>query len=383
MLCVCACWAWPDWEDEVQAKWQVLSHQSGHWIINTGEQRLVVPSIPARWLSSLHGKRPNLNDILLCLKKGNETDLTQWSEPQIVQLAQSLAQSSAGRSSSNHRKTLWCRFPLISANKTRIMARFLERWTRKKYLALLLILGLAGPGLYLKMESLSSLGVPHWLWSFVLFFAGAILHELGHAAALSDQGYPAGGIGAGVLFVIPVLHNDVSAIAMLKKGGKLRVDLAGVVFQAAYAGGLVLGAMVSSSSAASFLLAAKMTWLAVGWSLIPFIRADGYWAFCDAMGIRDLSLPLEQSLGRIRMILLLGHRVLNIVFLIVVSLMLPLNWMGRLTSFVPESFRVLTWIVLGVVLPWIWWRMGRTIWGLVEVVKTDLRFLSNKNHSGP
>ena len=373
MLCDCVCWALPGWVGKVTPKWQVLSHPTGQWVINTGQQRLVMPPIPAKWLCPLHGKRPSYEEVLDCLRKGNEADQCDWSEIKITQMADRLAEVPDLQSSRHSKRALWLRIPLISAYWTSALARPLEFWTKKWGLVLLVVPGLAGPLLLPWAARMPSSASIHWLPAFGMFFAGAILHELGHAAALSAQGYPAGGIGGGMLFVIPVLHNDVSAISMLKTSGKLRVDLAGVVFQAAYGGLLVLGAAALTSFASSMLLAAKMTWLAVGWSLIPFIRADGYWALCDALGLKDLSSPLEQPIGPTRWGILLVHRVLNVIFLLLVSLLLPLTWASRLTAIVPETWRLVAWVVLGVGLLLIWWSMGRKVFGLLAALRVDLR----------
>jgi len=73
-------------------------------------------------------------------------------------------------------------------------------------------------------------------------------------------------------------------------------------------------------------MAGRMSYFAVVWNLIPFIRADGYWALCDALGFRDLDRPCEVVPSRPKLIFLLIHRVLNIVFLIFVAVVLPVVW---------------------------------------------------------
>ncbi len=329
--------------------------------------------IPARWLRPLNGECPGKHEVLECLRRGNEADKSGWSEAQINQMADRLVEVRDLQSSRQAGRALWWRIPLISPHWTSVLARPLEFWTKKWGLVMLIIPGLAGPLLLDTVTEMPSSESVHWLPAFVLFFMGAILHELGHAAALSAQGYPAGGIGGGMLFVIPVLHNDVSAISMLTTGGKLRVDLAGVAVQAAYGGILVMGAAVLKGLAPSMLLAAKMTWLAVGWSLIPFIRADGYWALCDALGLKDLSRPLEEPIDRFRMGVLLVHRVLNLVFLLLVSLFLPLTWASRMTAVAPEQWRLVAWKVLGVGILVLWWLMGRKVIGLAKALRADLR----------
>jgi len=323
----------------------------------------------------MNGRSPHSGEVLHCLRRGNEIDQTGWSEVQITQVAHRLAEVQDSEVLNFSRRTLWGRVPLVSARFTKVLAQPLEFWTRKWGLVMLAFVGLVGPALLTFAVSNATSETHYWFPAFLLFFTGAVIHELGHAAALSGQGYPAGGIGAGVLFVIPVLHNDVSAVSMLSLGGKLRVDLAGVIVQAAYGSFLVLGALLWSSAAPSFLLAAKMTWLAVGWSLIPFIRADGYWALCDVLGLKDLSRPLDQPLARWRMSVLLVHRVLNIGFLFLVSVVLPLSWADRLGALVPYEWRVGVWMVFGCGILLVWWAMGNRVIRLCMALGADIRLV--------
>ena len=72
-------------------------------------------------------------------------------------------------------------------------------------------------------------------WPVILgvFLVTALAHELGHAAALAREGWPPGSVGVGLLWVLPVGWCDVSAVALLPRRGRVRVDLAGVAFQLA------------------------------------------------------------------------------------------------------------------------------------------------------
>lgn len=122
--------------------------------------------------------------------------------------------------------------------------------------------------------------------ALLLFAAGAVWHELGHAAALRREGYAPGGIGAGWLIFFPVLYADVSAVALLPRAGRLRVDLAGVAFQAGAAGalaGLARWAPLPPVAAGAMALAATATTVAFVGALLPLPRSDGGWALRDAL----------------------------------------------------------------------------------------------------
>jgi hypothetical protein len=169
------------------------------------------------------------------------------------------------------------------------------------------------------------------LWPALgLFFMTAFWHELGHAAALRRGGYSAGGIGMGVLFIIPVLYADVSAVALLPRGDRLRVDLAGVAFQLAAGGALAWLATWEEVSLAvpALQLSSWLALAAVCWSLLPFIRSDGYWTLGDLLGVGDLDGPLPPGRSWALIAFLVVYRMLNGLFLLGVGVLFPRRVFG-------------------------------------------------------
>jgi putative peptide zinc metalloprotease protein len=178
-----------------------------------------------------------------------------------------------------------------------------------------------------------------------LFLLSALWHELGHAAALRREGYPAGNIGAGVLFVVPVLYCDVTPVAALTRTGRVRVDLAGIAFQLG-AGGVcaALGAWLGHEA---LLWAALAALLVVGWNLLPFLRTDASWLLADLVGLDSLDRPITvPSDGGVRparpdrggvpvryrllAAFMVLHRLATVVFLAALVLYLPWRLAGRL-----------------------------------------------------
>lgn len=170
-----------------------------------------------------------------------------------------------------------------------------------------------------------------------LFLLSAIWHELGHAAALARSGYPPGGIGAGLLFVIPVLYADVTAVSVLTKVRRLRVDAAGVVFQLAAGGLIMVLARLPGCPrlmVPALTLAGSSVLFAVAWSLFPFIRSDGYWLLCDLLGLDDLDRPPGSSASQALRVFLVFYQLANAAFLLLVGLYFP--W--RVARLVLEIF---------------------------------------------
>ncbi len=137
------------------------------------------------------------------------------------------------------------------------------------------------------------LGWPQALLAATVVVLVALGHELGHAAALHRGGGRAGAVGAGLLWVVPVLWCDVTEAALLPTRDRLRVDVAGVAVQ------LPLGGLLLCAGRwwhrPDLLWAGGAIVTAVAWNAQPFARTDAYWLLCDALGVPSLSRALPQE----------------------------------------------------------------------------------------
>src|SRR4051794_38961273 len=116
--------------------------------------------------------------------------------------------------------------------------------------------------------------------------ASAAFHELGHAAACRYGGARPGAMGAGLYLVWPAFYTDVSDAYRLGLGGRLRVDLGGLYFNAVFALGTIAAWWFSGMEALLLVILAQH--LQMLRQLAPFIRADGYHLVADAIGVPDL-----------------------------------------------------------------------------------------------
>jgi putative peptide zinc metalloprotease protein len=128
---------------------------------------------------------------------------------------------------------------------------------------------------------------PGWL---LLVFALAVLsagfHEIGHAAACRYGGGEPGGMGAGIYLVWPAFYTDVTDAYRLPRRDRLRVDLAGLYFNAVVAVATMVAWLAWRVDALLLLIALQV--LQMVKQLSPVIRADGYHILSDATGIPDL-----------------------------------------------------------------------------------------------
>lgn len=315
---------------------EVVSHPTGPWLIKAGDIIYAVPPRLGRALQPLAGKLPGRREVCDCLAEVRQEpsaqtdppDLGSWVDELMVALDPS---SGAAREKNPDRgagRAVRFRIPLLSVPLVRKLAAGLRVLSGNRGLIGLALLGgwgylTAGFGPQVTSWDPVTLGV-----GLVLFFLTALWHELGHATALARSGYPPGGIGAGVLFVIPVLFADVTAVNALRRSERIRVDISGVVFQGA-AGGLLM-ALGHGRSYPALTLAGSSALLAISWSLFPFIRSDGYWLLCDWLDLKSLDRPPRRPVGSLLRKFLVGFQLANAAFLLVIGIYLPLKMAGLL-----------------------------------------------------
>ncbi len=352
---------------------EVVSHPTGLWLVRAGAVIYAVPAELGRPLEVWRGQRPTLAE----LNAGElpiDTDPEQWS----AFMASLSAALSGGGSASGHRlpPPIWLRVPLLPAAVVRRAAGRLSPLTSGHGLLACLLMGLAGYGHLAVAAAANPIRLaPEAVGpALALFLVTAVWHELGHAAALAHHGYPPGGIGAGMLFVIPVLFADVSAIGLLSRRGRVRVDVSGVAFQFGLGG--LLAAVGLAAGGPALLIAAWLALVAVCWSLFPFIRADGYWLMCDLLGVTELEVDPDPAPRGMRRWLLGLYRLANAVFLLGVGFLLPVRYAHRGVDLLARCgvdagrpvIMVPLLLLAGGALGIVWWNILRRVARLVRAV---------------
>jgi putative peptide zinc metalloprotease protein len=119
-----------------------------------------------------------------------------------------------------------------------------------------------------------------------LMTLGAVIHELGHAAACRYGGAKPGVIGVGVYLVFPAFFTNVTDSYRLGRAGRIRTDLGGLYFNCLCL--IALGGAYLLTGQGFFLLAAALMHLEMVQQLVPTLRFDGYFVLADIAGVPDL-----------------------------------------------------------------------------------------------
>lgn len=298
---------------------RIVPHADSDWLVIAGGSSVAVPPWLGRALLPLQGHCPDRAAIcrqLAAAASGDEAG-PGWGEAEAAALAGFIDARSRSTGRGRRRRALWLRIPLIPGRWTAAIAhqvRGLTRWPALAAMAAAGVLGYLAPWWAAAVPD-SAVAAPAVLApGLALFLVTALWHEFGHAAALAHEGYAPGGIGAGLLFVVPVMFADVTALGALKRAGRVRVDVAGVCFQLGLGGALfAAGARIPAARAAGALAL-----FAVAWSLLPFIRSDGYWLLCDLLDVPHLKGPAPAGRSRLLSVFLRLFQLANLLFLALV-----------------------------------------------------------------
>jgi putative peptide zinc metalloprotease protein len=119
-------------------------------------------------------------------------------------------------------------------------------------------------------------------------------HEFGHAAACRYGGATPGVMGMGLYLVWPAFYTDVTDSYRLGRGGRLRVDLGGLYFNAVL-GLAMFGVWAATRWDALLLILAAQLFQMVR-QLAPMVRFDGYHTLADLTGVPDLFARIGPTL---------------------------------------------------------------------------------------
>jgi putative peptide zinc metalloprotease protein len=129
---------------------------------------------------------------------------------------------------------------------------------------------------------------------FGLILVSTAFHELGHAAACRFSGARPGGMGVGLYLVWPAFYTDVTDSYRLARGGRLRVDLGGLYFNAIF--GVAMVGVWAATHVDAVLLVIVAQLVQMIRQLLPFVRFDGYHVLADLVGVPDLFFHIKPTL---------------------------------------------------------------------------------------
>jgi putative peptide zinc metalloprotease protein len=136
------------------------------------------------------------------------------------------------------------------------------------------------------VPQLNAMSNENAFWVLLLFSFSGIVHEFGHAAALTRFGGKGAEIGFAFYICFAALFVDLSDAWKLSRRERVIVDLSGMYFQSILL--ILAAACYAFTGWAVLAYCFVFTDIQIAANLNPLLRLDGYWAGADALGIANL-----------------------------------------------------------------------------------------------
>ncbi len=122
---------------------------------------------------------------------------------------------------------------------------------------------------------------------YIILISIMIMHEFGHAAACKYHGIQPSDIGFGFYIFFPVFFANVTNIWILSKNKRIIVNVGGIYFQLIINLLLIIISYYYNNNILTKIINVNL--FVACYSLIPFLRNDGYWIYSDYFNIPNLS----------------------------------------------------------------------------------------------
>jgi putative peptide zinc metalloprotease protein len=121
---------------------------------------------------------------------------------------------------------------------------------------------------------------------FLLSIVATFFHEIGHVSAARYFGVDVEKVGFGFYLFSPVFYSDVTSTWAIRPRDRIVVNLGGIYFQ------FIFLSVVAAIGTFFNVFFTKVLYLvgliSIAWNLVPFLRTDGFWIYCDAFQIHNL-----------------------------------------------------------------------------------------------
>lgn len=196
----------------------------------------------------------------------------------------------------NNKSYISFKILLLNKEQTIKISSILKCFFKRKYfLVIFLLLSLVNFVFILvnleKIYRFIDLSFSSLVFFYTSIFIILIFHELGHSSASLYHKVNPNEIGFGFYFIFPVLYSNVSKIWILEKEKRIIVNLGGIYFQLIFNAILILLFYLIENLEFQkiILVVIRVNVFILLYSLIPFIRNDGYWIVSDFLEIPNLN----------------------------------------------------------------------------------------------
>ena len=259
------------------------------YILSFSDKHHIKVSEAAKEIIDLFDGNHTLFDIQCILQdKGMEINESEFKKiVQDVLIDNGILEGSTFKNKKGN-SMLWIKIPLIDSCRLNNIFSILKYAFEKKVLFInmlcLVVCAVASIYMILHMENEKPLNS---ILIMAIGYFSLIIHEFGHASAAYKYKINVGKIGVGMYFLYPVMYIDMTSAWRLPSKQRVILDAGGMYFQALTIIPLTIIGFISQESL-FFICSIYVLAMSV-YNLLPFLKLDGYWLFCDYFELNNLS----------------------------------------------------------------------------------------------
>lgn len=269
---------------------RILQEKEGKkYILSFSDKHHIKVSEAAKIIIDLFDGKHTLSDVLCILQtKGMEINESELKKiVQDILLSNGILEGSTFKNKKGN-SMLWIKIPLIDSWRLNNIFSVLKYAFKKNILLInmicLMICAVASIYMVLHMESEKPLNS---ILIMGIGYFSLVIHEFGHASAAYKYKINVGKIGLGMYFLYPVMYIDMTSAWRLSSKQRVVIDFGGMYFQALTIIPLTVIGFISQKSL-FFICSIYILAMSV-YNLLPFLKLDGYWLFCDYFELNNLS----------------------------------------------------------------------------------------------
>jgi putative peptide zinc metalloprotease protein len=187
-------------------------------------------------------------------------------------------------------KYLTLRFQILSKNIVNIISRQLVFFFNIYLFVCIFFISIISSIIfydkYIELSLLKNINAIDLALAYIIVIIILLFHELGHSTASYKMNISPNEIGFGLYIIFPVFYANVTKVWIIDKYKRIIVNMGGVYFQSIF--NIVFIYLYFIFQSYLILKIIYINTFIMIFSLLPFIRNDGYWVYSDIFNLPNL-----------------------------------------------------------------------------------------------
>ena len=232
----------------------------------------------------------NFYDLLVLINKSSEYEMKYLSQVNDVNEFNKLCEVLKRKKEKKDESYIYFKLKIIDKDIVNCISNYLKFLFHKKTFKIIFLFTiLLNVYFYIYHFHITSINLDlrNLLLYYIIMVLIMVMHELGHASACKYYKLEPHDIGFGFYILFPVFFANVTNIWKLSKWKRIIVNIGGVYFQFLINIILIILSFYINSNLLTKII--NINFFVACYSLIPFLRNDGYWVYSDVFDLPNLA----------------------------------------------------------------------------------------------